>query len=87
MTIVPDFLYILCAETPLAVSDLVSQRVPFPEQIREHRLHARSGEERRWIILGNQRSARDHRVTLRPEEVEVRLPDLVGTERLHAEAG
>ncbi len=85
MSIVADFFDIHGPETFLTVGDSFSQRMRFAEQVGEHRLHARTGEERCRIIFWKQRRARDHGMVLRPEEVEVGLADVVGALWGHAD--
>ena len=58
---VADLLDVLHAQAGLAVRQSGARGVILAEQVRQQGLHAAAGEQRRGVVLRNQRSARDDR--------------------------
>src|SRR3989338_3899896 len=74
---------VLRADAPLHVTETLSRRMRFPENIRHERVHARGREENGRIILRNQRCTWDNRMTVFFKEIEIGLPNFISGKWLH----
>jgi hypothetical protein len=79
--VVADLLDVLDAQAGLAVDEPATARVLGPEEEGQQRLHAAAGEERRRVVLGDERSPRDDDVAPLGHVVEEGAPDRI---RIHA---
>ena len=73
MSIVADFLDISGTKAFLRINDTRSARMRLTEQIWNHRLHAGTGKESRWVIFWNQGSGRNDHVPACRKKIEISL--------------
>ena len=77
MAIVAHLFDIHFSERFLTVGDAGTERMRFSQQVRDHRLHAGTGKERRRIILWDERCRRYDRMPARFVEFQIFSSDIV----------
>ena len=80
---VAHFVDVAGAHAFLHVRETLARRVRLAHQIRDERVHACRGKEDSRVVFGDQRSGGDHGVPALPEEAEVELSQLLGSQILH----
>jgi hypothetical protein len=69
MSAIPYFVDVASANTFLDASEFFASWMSFAEEKWDERVHASSGEEHGWVIVRDQRSARDNGVAMVFEEI------------------